>query len=82
MEKSMSPAIEAVVAHNQGPVELSRRMGGVPVYQEIQRWLKRGWASPMHIFKLEVLLPDGITTRDLFIDRERAVRKSAEGAEV
>lgn len=52
-------------------------MGGALAYQEIQRWGARGWASPMHIFRLEPLLLDGMTARDLYEDRERAKAQAA-----
>ena len=67
-----SPAIVRLVQHHGGAVATAAALGGRPVYQEIQRWVKRGWASPMHILRLEPLLPDGITVRDLYEDRERA----------
>lgn len=66
------PAIVRLVAHHQGPTALSALLGGTPVYQEIQRWVKRGWASPMHIIKLEPHLPPGMTLRDLYADRDNA----------
>lgn len=65
-------AIQRVVDHLEGPAATSRALGGVPVYQEIQRWLARGWASPHHIFRLEPFLPIGVTVRDLFDDKARA----------
>lgn len=67
-----SPAIVRLVEHHGGPVALSTKLGGTPVYQEIQRWVQRGWASPMHLFKLKPLLPRGIRLEDLDADRERA----------
>ena len=71
------PAIARLVAHHNGPVALSTLLGGVPVYQEIQRWVKRGWASPMHLFKLEPHLPPGMELRDLHHDREIAAQREA-----
>lgn len=67
-----SPAIVRLVNHHGGPVALSAKLGGTPVYQEIQRWVRRGWASPMHLFKLKPLLPRGMKLEDLGADRERA----------
>lgn len=64
--------IKRVVEHNNGPAALSERLGGRPVYQEIQRWLARGWASPHHIFRLEPFLPRGVKVRDLAADKDRA----------
>lgn len=72
MEQANQPAIVRLVAHYGGPTELSRRLGGTPVYQEIQRWVARGWASPMHILRLEPLLLRGMKLRDLHEDRARA----------
>ena len=69
MDKPNEPAIAKLVSHHGGPVALSQALGGSPAYQEIQRWLKRGWASPMHIFRLEPLLPRGMKVRDLDNDR-------------
>jgi hypothetical protein len=71
MSESTS-AIKKLVDHAGGPVELSRKLNGVPAYQEIQRWVKRGWASPMHLFRLEPHLPRGMKLRDLNKDRETA----------
>lgn len=70
MEQTSLSAIARLVAHHDGPVNVSKLLGGTPVYQEVQRWVKRGWASPMHIFRLEPLLPEGMTLRDLAADRE------------
>lgn len=67
-----APAIVRLVHHHGGPVALSSKLGGTPVYQEIQRWVRRGWASPMHLFKLKPLLPRGIRFEELDADRERA----------
>jgi hypothetical protein len=66
------PAIARLVAHNGGPVALCKKLGGYPVYQEISRWLARGWASPHHLFRLEPFMPRGMKVRDLAADRERA----------
>lgn len=69
-------AIARLVKHHDGPTKLSKKLGGKPPYQEIQRWTSRGWASPMHLMKLKPLLPRGITLGDLYEDRVRA--KAAE----
>lgn len=68
MNASKQPAIARLVAHNGGTTAVSKKLGGSPVYQEIQRWVARGWASPKHIFRLEPLLPKGMTVRDLYSD--------------
>lgn len=76
MDKSVDSAIARLVAHHDGPTEVSRKLGGVPVYQEVQRWVRRGWASPMHIFRLKPLLPKGMRLEDLDADRQRAAAAS------
>lgn len=78
MEEQVS-AIARLVAHQGGPSALSAKLGGIPAYQEIQRWVKRGWASPMHIFRLESLMPRGMKVRDLNDDRAEA--RGADAAE-
>lgn len=80
MEKPTEPAIAKLVAHQGGPVALSQKLGGSPVYQEIQRWLKRGWASPMHIFRLEPFMPPGMKVRDLNNDRAAAAEVGKQAA--
>lgn len=67
----MESAIERLVKHHGGPVATAQKIPGVP-YQAIQVWLRRGWASPMHILKMEALLPAGMTLRELHEDRDRA----------
>ncbi len=79
MDNANPSSIEKVVRHNGGPAALSRLLGGSPAYQEIQRWVKRGWASPMHIFRLEPFMPPGIGIRDLNDDRI-ATESAKEGA--
>lgn len=69
MQKNATRAVHRLVEHNGGPCALSRKLDGSPAYQEIQRWVKRGWASPAHLFRLEKHLPDGMTLRDLAEDR-------------
>lgn len=71
MEHTTAPAIARLVQHHNGPSALSKLLGGKPVYQEIQRWVARGWASPMHIVALEPHLPEGMTIHDLYADRTR-----------
>jgi hypothetical protein len=72
--------IRQVVDHIGGPVATSKALGGVPAYQEVSRWVERGWASPHHIFRLEPLLPAGVTVRDLFADKEAAKRREKAAA--
>lgn len=71
MEKHPDSAIARLVAHHGSTTEVSRKLNGTPVYQEVQRWVRRGWASPMHIFRLKPLLPKGMKLEDLDADRER-----------
>lgn len=65
-------AIARLVAHHGGLTKFSSKLDKRPAYQEVQRWLRRGWASPAHIFRLEPLLPEGMSVRDLYLDREAA----------
>ena len=84
MLRGMDPlpdsAIARLVAYHNGPTEVSRLLDGKPVYQEVQRWVRRGWASPMHIFRLKPLLPKGMKLEELDADRERAAQ-AAHGGE-
>ena len=80
MDKTHESAIAKLVEHRGGPVALSQLMGGSPAYQEIQRWVKRGWASPMHLFSLERFMPRGMKVRDL--NNDRAVAAAAITAEL
>jgi hypothetical protein len=73
MKSDHSSAIARLVARHNGASALSRALGGRPVYQEIQRWVKRGWASPMHIFRLEPYLLAGMSLHDLHADRLKAI---------
>lgn len=72
METDHRPAIVQLIEHLGGFAAASQALGGRPVYQEIQRWAARGWASPMHIMSLKPLLPKGMTVDDLFADRMQA----------
>ena len=71
---TFKPAIARLVEHHGGPVRLCRALGGRPRYQEIQRWMQRGWAASKHIFELEALLPPGMQLRELHEDRVAARR--------
>lgn len=66
------PAIVRLVEYAGGPVALSRLLGGEPPYQSIQQWVRRGWASPMHLFRLQPHLPRGMRVEHLAEDRQRA----------
>lgn len=66
------PAIARLVKKAGGPAALSNALGGKPVYQEIQRWVRRGYCSHIHVFRLKPFLPRGMKLEDLGADRERA----------
>lgn len=74
---NFDPAISRLVRHHGGPVATAAAIGGGMAYQEVQRWVRRGWASPMHILKLEPLMPPGMSIRDLYNDRDAATAKAA-----
>lgn len=61
-------AIERLVQLSGGPVAVARALDGVVAYQEVQRWLKRGYGAPKHFQRLAGLLPAGMTIGDLFAD--------------
>lgn len=61
-------AIERLVAANCGPVAVARALNDIVAYQEVQRWVKRGYAAPKHFQRLVVLLPGEMTIDDLFAD--------------
>lgn len=66
-------AIQRIVSHYDGPVGLSKQLGNSPVYQEVQRWVRRGWAAPKHFLRLEALAkPLKLGIRDLYADIDRA----------
>ena len=74
MSTEQTCAIRRVVDHHQGPTALARLLGGT-TYQEVQRWLGQGYASPAYLLRLAPLLPTGITLADLDADRAEAVAK-------
>lgn len=61
-------AIERLVELNGGPVAVARALNDVVAYQEVQRWVKRGYGAPKHFQRLVSLLPQGMTIDDLFTD--------------
>jgi len=71
------PAISRLVHHHGGPVATAAAIGGGMAYQEVQRWVRRGWASPMHILKLEPLMPPGMSIRDLYAAAAEVPKKAA-----
>lgn len=66
--------IKTLVEHHGGPTLTARKLN--LAYQEVQGWVYRGWASPMHVLSLEPLLPRGMTIRHLLLDRENNKAKS------
>ena len=72
MSKKACSAIRQLVDHHGGPTKVAALLGDEFAYQLVQQWVHREWASPMHILKLEPLLPAGMTIRDLFADRDIA----------
>lgn len=80
MSTQHESAIERVVRHHGGPTALSKKLGGYPHYQQIQAWVRRGWASPMHIFRLKPLLPRGVKLESLHEDRANARAGEQESA--
>jgi hypothetical protein len=72
MSTKTESAIRRLVDHHGGPTKVAALLGDGFAYQLVQQWLQREWASPMHILKLEPLMPPGMTIRDLFADREAA----------
>jgi hypothetical protein len=72
MDKAKQSAISRLVAHHSGPTAVARLLQGAVSYQQVGAWVQRGWASPMHILRLEPLLPEGMTIRDLHLDRPDA----------
>ncbi|MDE4918310.1 P2-related tail formation protein [Cupriavidus metallidurans] len=61
-------AIERLVELNGGPVAVARALDDVVAYQEVQRWVKRGYGAPKHFQRLVALLPQGMAIDDLFAD--------------
>lgn len=64
-------AIRRLVEHHGGATRTAALIADGFHYQLVQQWVDRGWASPMHFLRLEELLPDGMTIRDLYADRDR-----------
>lgn len=62
------PAITRLVEHVGGPVAVSRMLGLDPAYQEVQRWVRRGYASAAHYMRLVPLMPPGMSIDDLYAD--------------
>lgn len=73
MGTTQHSAIARLVSLHDGPTNVARILAGAVSYQQVSSWVARGWASPMHILRLEPLLPSGMTIRDLHLDRPHAV---------
>lgn len=70
--KAAASAIARIVEHHGGAAAVSVKFGGKPVAQQIQCWVRRGWASPMHFQRLLPLArPLKLGMADLYADRER-----------
>ena len=74
-------AIARLVAYHKGPTAVARLLGDAVSYQQVGSWVARGWASPMHILRLEPLMPEGMTIRDLHLDRPDAAPVATDQAE-
>jgi hypothetical protein len=61
-------AIARLVEHHGGPAKVAKLLDNNPPYQRLQEWVGRGWASPLQFLRLEPLLPEGLTIRDLYAD--------------
>ena len=72
-------AIARLVAYHKGPTAVARLLGDAVSYQQVGSWVARGWASPMHILRLEPLMPEGMTLRDLHLDRPGAAPDASPG---
>jgi hypothetical protein len=83
MSDPSKSAIARLIEQLDGPTAVSALLENTPVYQEIQRWVKRGWAAPKHFLRLEALAKSKkikVTVRDLYADIERAKAPEAETA--
>lgn len=69
MDTEKRSAIARVVERAGGPVALGRELG--LHYQEVQRWVRRGWCSHLHVFRLRPWLPRGVRVEDLISERGR-----------
>ena len=74
--------IGTLVEQNNGPVEVARLLGDAVAYQEVQRWVRRGWANPKYALRLEPLLlkKSKLKLRDLLADLEANNASLAESA--
>jgi hypothetical protein len=82
MSTKHSSAIRRLVDHHGGPTKVAALIGEGIAYQNVQQWLQREWASPLHFPRLAPLLIDGMTVGDLYADiaANKAPRKSAKAA--
>ena len=69
-EKSGS-AIARLVDHHGGATKTAALIADGFHYQQVQQWVDRGWASPIHFLTLQKIMPKGMTMRDLYADCEK-----------
>ena len=58
-------AIARLVDHHGGATKTAALIADGFHYQQVQQWVDRGWASPIHFLTLQKLMPKGMTTRDI-----------------
>jgi DNA-binding transcriptional regulator YdaS (Cro superfamily) len=75
MRTETTPAIHRLIEHVGSAAELARQLGVPP--QHVLAWKSRGWASPLHVLAMEMLVPEGISLRDLLDDRRIAQEREA-----
>lgn len=64
-------AIRRLVEHHGGAAKTATLIAEGFHYQQVQQWVDRGWASPIHFLRLQKLMPKGMTLRDLYADCEK-----------
>lgn len=75
MSTKPAPFIERVVKHNGGVTATARAIG--IAYQEVQRWIGRGWVTPRHAIALVPYLPEGVTLEKLLIEAAKKGQPTA-----
>lgn len=72
--------IRSLVEANDGPVALAAKIeakSGQTIFrQQIEQWVKRGWATPYHFWLLMPFAPKGLTEANLYADRVAAKQAS------
>lgn len=74
-----SSALLRLIEHNEGFIELKRRIAFEGSYQSIQKWARRGYAPTAQIDRLASVMPPGMTVQDLLNDALAACQKSGPG---